>query len=59
MSAPAEKRPIRRALVFSGGGARGAYEAGVVRYVLEELPRRLGRPVSFDQKTFISSGSPP
>ncbi len=38
----------RRALVFSGGGARGAYEAGVVRYIVEELPKRLGRPVSFD-----------
>jgi len=42
------RRPPRRALVFSGGGARGAYEAGVVRYLLDELPRRLGRPVSFD-----------
>ena len=41
-------RRIRRALVFSGGGARGAYEAGVVRYLLEELPKRLGRPVTFD-----------
>ncbi len=44
---PAPRSP-RRALVFSGGGARGAYEAGVVRYLLEELPRRLGRPVRFD-----------
>jgi NTE family protein len=43
-----DRRPPRRALVFSGGGARGAYEAGVVRYLLEELPRRLGRPVHFD-----------
>jgi NTE family protein len=41
-------RPPRRALVFSGGGARGAYEAGVVRYLVEELPRRIGRPVKFD-----------
>jgi NTE family protein len=41
------RRP-RRALVFSGGGARGAYEAGVVRYLLEELPGRLGHPVHFD-----------
>ena len=38
----------RRALVFSGGGARGAYEAGVVRYLVEELPRRLGHPPRFD-----------
>jgi NTE family protein len=35
--------PPRRAIVFSGGGARGAYEAGVVRYLVEELPKRLGR----------------
>jgi len=41
------RRP-RRALVFSGGGARGAYEAGFVRYLCDELPRRLGRPVHFD-----------
>jgi len=34
--------------VFSGGGARGAYEAGVVRFLVEELPRRIGRPVHFD-----------
>jgi len=42
------RRPPRRALVFSGGGARGAYEAGVVRYLLEELPKRLGRPIHFE-----------
>ena len=41
------RRP-RRALVFSGGGARGAYEAGVVRYLVEELPRRIGHAVDFD-----------
>ena len=44
---PDAPRP-KRALVFSGGGARGAYEAGVVRYLVEELPRRLGRPPTFD-----------
>jgi NTE family protein len=38
----------KRALVFSGGGARGAYEAGVIRYLLGELPKQLGHPVSFD-----------
>ena len=38
----------KRALVFSGGGARGAYEAGVVHYLVDELPKRLGQPVSFD-----------
>jgi NTE family protein len=38
----------KRALVFSGGGARGAYEAGVIHYLLGELPKRLGHPISFD-----------
>jgi NTE family protein len=42
------RKPPKRALVFSGGGARGAYEAGVVQYLLEELPKRLGHPPSFD-----------
>jgi len=35
-------------VVLSGGGARGAYEAGVARYLIEELPRRLGHPVEID-----------
>ncbi len=33
-------RPCR-ALVLSGGGARGAYEAGVLSYLFEELPPEL------------------
>ncbi|HXV35941.1 MAG TPA: patatin-like phospholipase family protein [Myxococcota bacterium] len=49
---PADRRESRarpkRALVFSGGGARGAYEAGVVHYLVDELPKRLGHPVRFD-----------
>ncbi len=35
-------------MVFSGGGARGAYEAGVVHYLVSELPKRLGHPIEFD-----------
>jgi len=27
------------ALVLAGGGARGAYEAGVIKYILQELPK--------------------
>jgi NTE family protein len=52
MSAPT--RPLHRgdrprlALVLSGGGARGAYEAGVVRYIREELAGHLGGQVQFD-----------
>lgn len=38
----------KRAIVLSGGGARGAYEAGVLRYIIEELPKDLGHPVKFD-----------
>lgn len=34
--------PSPLALVLSGGGARGAYEVGVLRYVLGELAPRLG-----------------
>ena len=43
--------------MLSGGGARGAYEAGVLRYLLEELPRRLGRPPRFDIITGASVGA--
>ncbi len=32
-------------LVLAGGGARGAYEAGVLRFVLHELPRRSGERI--------------
>jgi NTE family protein len=41
---------------MSGGGARGAYEVGVLQYVLDELPRRLGRPVHFNIITGTSVG---
>jgi len=51
-----QRRP-RRAIVFSGGGARGAYEAGVVRYLVEELPRRLGHPVQLDIACGTSVGA--
>lgn len=39
---------MKTALVLSGGGARGAYEAGVLSYILDELPSEIGRPVRFD-----------
>jgi NTE family protein len=47
----------RFALVMSGGGARGAYEAGVLSWVLDQLPERLGRPVRFDIVTGTSVGA--
>jgi NTE family protein len=42
---------------MSGGGARGAYEVGVLSYLFDELPKRLGRPVHFDVFTGTSVGA--
>jgi NTE family protein len=47
----------RIALVLSGGGARGAYEAGVLSYFFEALPRRLGCAPHFDIVTGTSVGA--
>jgi NTE family protein len=41
-------QPSRVALVLAGGAARGAYEVGVVRYVLKDLARELGKDVPID-----------
>ena len=48
---------MKTAVVLSGGGARGAYEAGVLQYVVEELPKHLGRPVRFDLVSGSSVGA--
>ncbi|MBW2267902.1 MAG: patatin-like phospholipase family protein [Deltaproteobacteria bacterium] len=48
MSATTPGNRPRRAVVFSGGGARGAYEAGFVRYLCDELPEKLGRAPKID-----------
>lgn len=42
------KRPRRTAMILSGGGARGAYEVGVLWYVFDELSRLRGRPPRID-----------
>src|SRR4026207_1103434 len=54
--AHAGERP-RLAVVMSGGGARGAYEAGVLSYVLDDLPQRLGRRARFDIVTGTGRGA--
>lgn len=36
------------ALILSGGGARGAYEAGILKYIREQLPIRLRSQVRFE-----------
>jgi NTE family protein len=47
----------KTAIVLSGGGARGAYEVGVVRYLRRTLPRRLGRPLPIDLYCGTSVGA--
>lgn len=37
-------RSRKTAFVLSGGGARGAYEVGVLSYIFDDLARRLGAP---------------
>ncbi len=50
-------RSSRTAIVLSGGGSRGAYEAGVIRYILDDLPKVLGHPVDFEILTGTSVGA--
>ncbi|MGH7858117.1 MAG: patatin-like phospholipase family protein, partial [Candidatus Binatia bacterium] len=47
----------RNAVVLSGGGARGAYEAGVLYYLIEKLPAYLGKPVRFQIVSGTSVGA--
>ncbi|MGH7822364.1 MAG: patatin-like phospholipase family protein [Candidatus Binatia bacterium] len=47
----------RNAVVLSGGGARGAYEAGVLYYLVERLPAYLGKPVRFQIISGTSVGA--
>lgn len=51
-----KKAPIT-ALVLSGGGARGAYEAGVIRYIRDELPPRIRPHVRFEIMCGTSVGA--
>ena len=39
---------LSTALILSGGGARGAYEAGVLKYIREELPPRVRAQMHFE-----------
>jgi len=51
-----ERRP-KIALILAGGGARGAYEAGVLAFLIEELPKRLGHVPAFDIVSGASVGA--
>jgi NTE family protein len=43
--------------VLSGGGSRGAYEAGIIHYLRTDLAKRLGRHVPIDIVTGTSVGA--
>ena len=49
--------PQRTGLVLSGGGARGAYEAGVLSYLRHELEPELGRPLPIQVVAGTSVGA--
>jgi len=52
--APADEPRVRRSraavtgLVLSGGGARGCYEAGIIKYIRNELPARTRNNARFE-----------
>ena len=52
-----EPTPKRVGMIFSGGGARGAYEVGVLSYVFEELTRMRGGPPRVDVLSGTSVGA--
>src|SRR3954452_24395752 len=43
--------------VLSGGGSRGAYEAGIIHYIRTDLRKRLGRHAPIDIVTGTSVGA--
>ncbi len=47
----------RVAVVLSGGGSRGAYEAGILRFVRERLPKHVGAHVPIHIVTGTSVGA--
>ena len=60
MSHSNERQPPKKdrvAVVMSGGGARGAYEAGVLSYLFGDLAVKMGRPAHFDIVTGTSVGA--
>ncbi|HEY4118482.1 MAG TPA: patatin-like phospholipase family protein [Byssovorax sp.] len=50
-------RPRKTALILSGGGARGAYEVGVLSYVLDRFARLRGVAPRFDVLCGTSVGA--
>jgi NTE family protein len=54
-SKPAIRKKV--GFVLSGGGSRGAYEAGIIQYLRTDLAKRLGRHVPLDIITGTSVGA--
>jgi NTE family protein len=55
---PQANPPKRRiAMILSGGGARGAYEVGVLWYIFDELTRQRGAPPRIDVLCGTSVGA--
>jgi NTE family protein len=52
-----QNREDRTAFVLAGGAARGAYEVGVMQYVMEDIARDLGREVRLDVLCGTSVGA--
>lgn len=52
-----QESPRRIALVLSGGGARGAYEAGVLSYLFDSIYPKLPRGFEFDILSGTSVGA--
>jgi NTE family protein len=55
MQAPQARAKV--GIVLSGGGSRGAYEAGIIHYIRTDLAKRLGRHVPIDIITGTSVGA--
>ncbi len=56
VKAPPQARP-KIGFVLSGGGSRGAYEAGIIHYIRTDLAKRLGRHAPIDIVTGTSVGA--
>ena len=56
-STSATPRTRRVAMILSGGGARGAYEVGVLSYIFDDLTRLRGAPPRLDILSGTSVGA--
>jgi NTE family protein len=56
VQSPPQSRP-KIGFVLSGGGSRGAYEAGIIHYLRTDLAKRMGRHVPIDIVTGTSVGA--